>query len=85
VIEPRVKEQGTLAGKVFVFTGTLKDYGRDEARTLVEARGGKTASSVSTKVDFVVAGENPGSKFDTARELGVKILTEEEFRKMIGK
>ena len=85
VIEPRVKERGKLVGKVFVFTGTLKGYGRDEARSLVEVRGGKTASSISKKVDFVVAGEDPGSKFDTAKELGVKILTEEEFSKMIGK
>ena len=85
MIEPRVKERGKLAGKVFVFTGTLKGYGRDEARSLVEVRGGKTASSISKKVDFVVAGEDPGSKFDTAKELGVKILTEEEFSKMIGK
>jgi DNA ligase (NAD+) len=85
VIEPRMKERGKLAGKVFVFTGALKDYGREEARTLVETRGGKTAAGVSRKVDFVVAGEDSGSKFDKAKELGIKILTEEEFKKMIGK
>jgi DNA ligase (NAD+) len=84
VIEPRVKEKGKLAGKVFIFTGTLKSYGRDEARSLVESLGGVTASSVSKKVDFVVAGEDPGSKFDRAKGLGIKILTEEDFKEMMG-
>ena len=83
-IEPQPKGKGKLAGKVFVFTGTLTSYGRDEARDRVESLGGVTASSVSKKVDFVVAGEDPGSKFDKAKELGIKILTEDEFRKMIG-
>lgn len=84
VIEPQIREKGKLAGKTFVFTGTLKAYGRDEARNLVESLGGMTASSVSKKVDFVVVGEDPGSKLDKAKELGIKTLTEEEFRKMIG-
>mgnify|MGYP001470638879 FL=1 len=84
LIEPKAKEKGKLAGKTFVFTGTLKTIGRDEARNLVESLGGVTASSVSKKVDFVVVGEDPGSKADKARELGIKILTEEEFKKMIG-
>ena len=82
VIEPRVKARGKLADKVFVFTGTLHSYGREEARSLVEGLGAKTTSSVSKKVDFVVAGEDPGSKFDKAKELGIKILTEEEFKKI---
>ena len=84
VIEPKVKEKGKLVGKTFIFTGTLKTYGRDEARNLVESLGGITASIVSKKVDFVVVGEDPGSKFDKAKELGIKTLTEEEFKKMIG-
>ena len=83
VIEPKTREKGKLAGKVFVFTGILKTFGRDEARNMVESMGGITASSVSKKVDFVVVGEDPGSKFDKAKELGIKILTEEEFKKMI--
>ena len=83
VIEPKVKEKGKLVGKTFVFTGALKIFGRDEARNLVESLGGMTVSSVSKKVDFVVVGEDPGSKSDKAKELGIKILTEEEFRKMI--
>ena len=83
LIEPGAKERGKLASKTFVFTGTLKSYGREEARNLVESLGGVTASSVSQKVDFVVVGEDPGSKADKARELGIEILTEEEFKKMI--
>ena len=84
VIEPKSKERGNLAGKTFVFTGALKTFQRDEARNLVESLGGMTASSVSKKVDYVVIGEDPGSKFDKAKELGIKTLTEEEFKKMIG-
>ncbi len=84
VIEPRVKEKGKLAGKVFVFTGTLTSFGREEARDLVESLGGRTVSTVSNKVDFVVAGEDPGSKFDKANKLGIKILTEEDFKEMMG-
>jgi len=83
VIEPKVKGKAKLAGKTFVFTGALKSLGRDEARNIVESLGGMTASSVSKKVDFVVVGEDPGSKFDKANELGIKTLTEEEFKKMI--
>jgi DNA ligase (NAD+) len=83
VVELKGKEKGKLAGKTFVFTGALKDVGRDEARNLVESLGGVTASSVSKKVDFVVVGEDPGSKYDKAKELGIKILTEEEFKKMV--
>jgi DNA ligase (NAD+) len=85
IIQGEAKKKGKLADKTFVFTGTLSSYGRDEARTLVESLGGKTASTVSKKVDFVVAGEDPGSKFDKAKELGIKILTEGEFNKLIGK
>jgi DNA ligase (NAD+) len=84
VIESKTKEKGKLAGKTFLFTGALKDFGREEARNLVESLGGMTASSVSKKVDFVVVGEDPGSKSDKAKELGIKILTEEDFKRMIG-
>jgi len=84
LIEPKGKEKGKLAGKIFVFTGTMKSYGREEARNLVESLGGMTASSVSKKVDFVVTGEDPGSKLDKAKELGINTLTEEEFKKMVG-
>jgi DNA ligase (NAD+) len=83
VIEPKVKEKGRLAGKTFLFTGVLKTFGRDEARNLVESSGGMTTSSISKKVDYVVVGEDPGSKFDKAKELGIKTLSEEEFKTMI--
>jgi DNA ligase (NAD+) len=83
VTEPKTKEKGKLAGKIFLFTGALKTFGRDEARNIVESMGGITASTVSKKVDFVVVGEDPGSKFDKAKDLGIKILSEEEFKKIV--
>jgi DNA ligase (NAD+) len=72
-----------LSGKTFVFTGSLSTMSRSEAQELVEKLGGKASSSVSNKTDFVVVGESPGSKADRARELGVTMLTEEEFRAMV--
>lgn len=83
---PRIKRvEGRLSGKTFVFTGALKSFTRDEARRLVEAEGGKTSSSISKKVDYVVVGEEPGSKYDEARGLGLKIITEEGFKRLIGR
>jgi len=81
--EPSGRGRKKLEGKTFVFTGALTGTTRDEARNLVESLGGQTASSVSKKVDYLVVGTDPGSKHDKARELGVKILTEDEFMKMI--
>jgi DNA ligase (NAD+) len=72
-----------LSGKTIVVTGTLSHYGRDEIERLIRELGGKPAGSVSKKTDFVVAGDKAGSKLDKAKELGVTVLTEEEFRKMI--
>ena len=72
-----------FAGLTFVLTGTLHSMTRDEAGDKIKERGGKTSSSVSKKTSFVVAGENPGSKFDKATTLGVKILSEDEFLQMI--
>lgn len=80
-----LKRKGELSGKVFVFTGALKSFSRDEAKTLVEEKGGEAAAGVSKKVDYVVAGEEAGSKLDKARELGLKIIDEEEFKRMVGK
>lgn len=72
-----------LEGKIFVFTGTLKTLSREEAESRVESLGGQASSSVSKKTDFLVAGEDPGSKYEKAQNLGVKILTENEFLKMM--
>jgi DNA ligase (NAD+) len=72
-----------LAGKTFVLSGTLPSLTRDEAREKIEALGGHVTGSVSKKTDYVLAGTEPGSKFDRARNLGVKIIDEMEFRKML--
>lgn len=70
-------------GKQFVLTGKMESYTRDEARALIEARGGRVNSSVSKKTDFVIAGEDAGSKLDKATELGVTVLDEEAFNRMV--
>jgi len=75
---------GKLAGLTFVFTGSLKDFTREEAKEKVEEEGGKVASTVSRNVDYVVVGEKPGSKYEKAKELGIKIVNEEEFKKLLG-
>jgi len=72
-----------LAGKTFVLTGELSGLTRDEAKDMIRKKGGDVSSSVSKKTDYVVAGENPGSKYDKARELGVKIVDEKAFLKLI--
>jgi DNA ligase (NAD+) len=74
---------GVFAGKTFVLTGTLPSLSREEATAMIEAAGGKTSSSVSKKTDYVLAGEEAGSKLTKAQELGVKILNEAEFRTML--
>jgi len=71
-------------GLTFVLTGTLPTYSRPEASEIIAGFGGKTSSSVSKKTDYVLAGEEAGSKLDKALQLGVKVIDEEEFRKMIG-
>jgi DNA ligase (NAD+) len=72
-----------FAGKQFVLTGTLTSFTRDEARALIEARGGRVNSSVSKKTDYVVAGEAAGSKLDKAESLGVTVIDEDEFKGML--
>ena len=72
-----------LAGKIFVLTGTLQNMTRDEASAIIKSHGGKTSSSVSKKTSYVLAGENAGSKLEKAKDLGVIILTENDFLEMI--
>ena len=81
---PAIERSNEFAGLTFVLTGTLQSMTRDEAGDKIKLRGGKTSSSVSKKTSYVVAGENAGSKLDKAQNLGVIILNEDEFLKMIG-
>jgi len=80
----RELKDARFLGKTFVLTGTLPTYTRDEASRIIEGFGGKTSGSVSKKTDYVLAGEEAGSKLDKANRLGVKVIDEEEFRRMIG-
>ncbi|MGH2787031.1 MAG: NAD-dependent DNA ligase LigA [Actinomycetota bacterium] len=79
-----VKKKGPLVGVTFVLTGSLDDFSRDEAARAIEERGGKVTSSVSKKTDYIVAGANPGSKYDKAVQLGIEILDEIAFKKLLG-
>jgi DNA ligase (NAD+) len=82
--EKRVVKSQKLAGKSFVFTGSLANRSREEAGELVIQHGGKVSGSVSKKTDYVVVGTDPGSKYEKAKELGVTILDEAEFEKLVG-
>ena len=78
-------QEGTrFAGQTFVFIGTLERMTRPEAEELVERLGGRAVSSVSKKISYVVAGPGAGSKLEKARQLGVTVLTEEEFLSLVG-
>jgi DNA ligase (NAD+) len=81
---PKRASAGPFTGKIVVLTGALAAMSRDEAKDRIESLGGKVSGSVSKKTDFVVAGDEAGSKLDRARELGVAILDEEQFLKMLG-
>ncbi len=81
--EEAVEVPQTLAGKIVVVTGTLRNYSRDEIEAVIARHGGRPTSSVSGKTSFVVAGENPGSKLEKARQLGIPVLTEEEFEAVL--
>jgi len=82
--EKREVKSDKFAGKTFVFTGALERRSREDAGDLVQQHGGKVSGSVSKKTDYVVVGADPGSKYDKAKELGVTVLTESEFEKLIG-
>ena len=81
--EIQENEDGKFAGKTFVLTGSLEHYSREEASEIIEKMGGKTSSSVSKKTDYVLAGEDAGSKLKKAQELGITIISEEEFITML--
>ncbi len=78
-----VLPDGRLFNKTFVITGTLSSLSRDEAKKLIEDNGGKVSSSVSSRTSYLLAGENPGSKYDEAQKVGTKIITEEELKSMV--
>ncbi len=82
--EKRKVKSDKFAGKSFVFTGGLANRSREEAGEIVQQHGGKISSSVSKKTDYVVVGADPGSKYEKAKELGVTILSESEFEKLVG-
>jgi len=83
--EAKKKEEMPLKDKKFVFTGGLQSLSRPDASELVKQMGGIVASSVGKDIDYVVAGEEPGSKYDKAKRLGLKIIDENEFKKLVGK
>jgi DNA ligase (NAD+) len=76
--------EGALSGLIFVVTGTLPTFSREGVKEFIESNGGKVTDSVSKKTDYLVLGAEPGSKFEKAKSLGVKIIGEEELRKLVG-
>ena len=72
----------TLSGKTFVLTGTLQGFTRKEIKEFIQQRGGKVTSSVTSKTDFLLVGEKPGSKIEKARILGITIIGEDELRRL---
>ena len=78
-----IKENPNIKNKTFIFTGTLDSITREQAQEIVRSNGGEISSSVSKQTDFVIAGAEPGSKYEKAKELGVKILSEKEFLEII--
>jgi DNA ligase (NAD+) len=81
--KPEVVADSSISGKTFVLTGTLPTHTREEASAMILERGGKVSSSVSKKTDYLLAGAEAGSKLTKAEQLGVKVIDEEEFLKMI--
>lgn len=84
LLPERANVEQTFAGKTFVLTGTLPDLSREDAKRLIKERGGKVSSSVSKKTDYLLAGDDPGSKHDDAIKLNIPVIDEEAFMTMIG-
>ena len=82
-LEDEENSDERFEGKTFVLTGTLTDFSREQASEIIEKFGGKTSSSVSKKTDYVLAGEDAGSKLRKAQDLGIKVISEEDFKNMI--
>ena len=85
VISPSTtsKKQGKFSGKSFVVTGTLASMSREEAKSKIKSLGGKVSESVSSKTDYLIVGENAGSKYEKAQKLGVFILDEKAFKDLL--
>ena len=81
--EKEIESDSHFANKTFVLTGTLSNITRDEAKTYIENKGGKVTGSVTGKTDVVIVGENPGSKYTKAIQLGVEIWEEDTFMSLI--
>ena len=82
VIQKKIEEH-LFKGKTFVLTGSLETLTRNEAKGLIKERGGKVSSSATKKTDFVLVGKNPGAKYGKAKDLGMTILDEASFQKML--
>jgi DNA ligase (NAD+) len=82
--QPKTKRTDKLAGKIIVVTGTLENFTRQQAEYTIRQAGGRPSGSISKKTDFVLAGEEPGSKLDKAKKLGVKVINEKQFLEMLG-
>ena len=80
---PRLPENSKIKGKVFVLTGTMASISRDKAKEEIKLRGGHTGESVSKNTDFVVAGAEPGSKYDKGEKIGVRIIDEKDFLELL--
>ena len=83
-VTSKSRASDTFAGLTFVITGTLPTFSRDDAKEFIESHGGKVTDSVSKKTSYLVLGEAPGSKYEKAKDLGVKIVGEEELKKLVG-
>ena len=81
--EKEIEKKNVLSGLTFVITGTLKNYTRDEITDYIKSLGGKVSSSVSKKTDYIICGEEPGSKLQRGKQLGIKIISEEEFEQLV--
>ena len=81
--EEKDQKGGKLAGQTFVLTGELENFTRDAAKDMIRKSGGSVSSAVSRQTDYLLAGANPGSKYAKAQALGVKIIGEDEFKKLI--